>query len=611
MSLFAMPQNHSRRIYASLLACVAALALAACGGSGSSEVDPPVDPLAAYKAQSVNWGSCLKYFDDDSDEAQYLKHIGNRGQCADIQAPLDYDNPDGSQISVSMLRITAVDSPEAKPNLFFNPGGPGSDGQADSLVFSALLSMGSSDSVLGRKYKELSEAFNFVGFSPRGVGASTTVQCAGNELVYSADETRWGDSADNIRRIVDEARFTASNCQKNPLSDYINTDATARDMDLMRHLLGDGKLHYHGTSYGTWLGFWYAGLFPDRVGPMVLDSNMNFSASIHDAGIAYYVGVAHTFREYVVPYIARHDNIFHMGNKAQDIISDLEAVGHEVNRAMLSIGESFRGDSAGIPQYVTTLKAAVEAHKLYEDGETPDDIERILTDQTQPPYISDPTLNDVFLKMVPKLVAELKEHAEPDYYSRSKPFSLNAADAVNEIVKCNDEALQNKDQDFWVNRGFEFARDVPVLGNGIAGQPCIYWKRRTTISKPTIESLKDAPLLMVQSEFDVPTPLKAAMETFEQLPATRMMYVNNEGDHGVFLYRTECVDLRVADYLLGKAPTQRITECPGKPLPHDPEPSAKNTALSTLAADTEPPSPFVDPELAARLLEHLRNATRR
>lgn len=60
--------------------------------------------------------------------------------------------------------------------------------------------------------------------------------------------------------------------------------------------LGDEKLHYYGISYGTWLGFWYAGLFPERAGPMVLDSNMNFSRSIHEASIASKQGQALTFK---------------------------------------------------------------------------------------------------------------------------------------------------------------------------------------------------------------------------------------------------------------------------------------------------------------------------
>ncbi len=53
-------------------------------------------------------------------------------------------------------------------------------------------------------------------------------------------------------------------------------------MDLMRHLLGDEKLHYYAFRRHM-AGVLVRRLFPERAGPMVLDSNMNFSRSIHEA----------------------------------------------------------------------------------------------------------------------------------------------------------------------------------------------------------------------------------------------------------------------------------------------------------------------------------------
>ena len=46
-------------------------------------------------------------------------------------------------------------------------------------------------------------------------------------------------------------------------------------MDILRAVLGDGKLNYVGASYGTFLGATYAGLYPARVGRMVLDGAMD------------------------------------------------------------------------------------------------------------------------------------------------------------------------------------------------------------------------------------------------------------------------------------------------------------------------------------------------
>ena len=91
--------------------------------------------------------------------------------------------------------------------------------------------------------------------------------------------------------------------------------------------LGDEKLHYYGISYGTWLGFWYAGLFPERAGPMVLDSNMNFSRSIHEASIASKQGQALTFNEFIAPYAARHDDLLGLGANATLVKANLQSVG--------------------------------------------------------------------------------------------------------------------------------------------------------------------------------------------------------------------------------------------------------------------------------------------
>ena len=82
---------------------------------------------------------------------------------------------------------------------------------------------------------------------------------------------------------TDYSRYTAKNCQKNPVSAHIHTEATARDMDLMRHFARDEKLHYYGISYGTWLGFGMP-VFSLRGRLMVIDSSMNFNQS-HDASI--------------------------------------------------------------------------------------------------------------------------------------------------------------------------------------------------------------------------------------------------------------------------------------------------------------------------------------
>ena len=52
---------------------------------------------------------------------------------------------------------------------------------------------------------------------------------------------------------------------------YVGTISAARDMDLIRSAVGDKGLTYYGASYGTYLGAFYADLFPRHVRTMVLD----------------------------------------------------------------------------------------------------------------------------------------------------------------------------------------------------------------------------------------------------------------------------------------------------------------------------------------------------
>ena len=56
-----------------------------------------------------------------------------------------------------------------------------------------------------------------------------------------------------------------------PLSGSMSTAEVARDMDVLRRMVGDKKLTYLGFSYGTYLGNVYANLFPDRVRAVVID----------------------------------------------------------------------------------------------------------------------------------------------------------------------------------------------------------------------------------------------------------------------------------------------------------------------------------------------------
>ena len=63
-------------------------------------------------------------------------------------------------------------------------------------------------------------------------------------------------------------------CENHEDLDYlahINTPNLARDVELIRDLMGYDEMDFWAISFGSVIGTAYAALFPDRVGRIILD----------------------------------------------------------------------------------------------------------------------------------------------------------------------------------------------------------------------------------------------------------------------------------------------------------------------------------------------------
>ena len=125
--------------------------------------------------------------------------------------------------------------------------------------------------------------FDVVSWDPRGTGESTHISCFANDR----DQARfWGafaiptTPAESKRHVRKTTGFVQRCMARNrDLLPYVATADTVRDVDYLHQLVGDAQLNYRGVSYGTFIAQTYANLFPDRVRAMVLDANINPSAS--------------------------------------------------------------------------------------------------------------------------------------------------------------------------------------------------------------------------------------------------------------------------------------------------------------------------------------------
>lgn len=100
------------------------LLLASCGLANAL-------PHAATKrtdSDGLNWAPC------DLDLPEGLEPASKGPvDCATLEVPLDYTNPDSKPLDLQLVRISASKEP-VKGSIIFNPGGPGVSGVSELYV---------------------------------------------------------------------------------------------------------------------------------------------------------------------------------------------------------------------------------------------------------------------------------------------------------------------------------------------------------------------------------------------------------------------------------------------------------------------------------------------
>ncbi len=204
------------------------------GGNGESDAD------GTGSAGELDWSSC-----------------GGGSECAELDVPVDYDDPDGDTLTLSIGRVPATG--DRIGALFVNPGGPG--GTASDFAAELVFSLP----------EEITERFDIVGVDPRGLGASA-IDCGGDmQELYGVDYSI--DSPEDTTELLAVSQDYVDGCEADAgdLLAHLGTEDVARDIDAVREAMGDEQLNYLGYSYGTAIGQQLAELFPDRVRAMIID----------------------------------------------------------------------------------------------------------------------------------------------------------------------------------------------------------------------------------------------------------------------------------------------------------------------------------------------------
>ncbi len=209
--------------------------------------------VSSARAQSLSWEPC------EADPA---------AQCATLSVPVDWKDPGGPRFDLHLARRQA--SGDRVGSMVFGPGGPG-----DSGVERITTGM-------HRFSDDLKERFDIVSFDPRGIGASNPVTCSADLLAQQPSPVVTSRKDFDALRAYN--RDLRADCRERtgPVYDHLDSVNQAHDLDAIRAALGEDRLTFHGSSYGTLLGQMYAEQYPHRIRAMVLESVVDHSLGTRD-----------------------------------------------------------------------------------------------------------------------------------------------------------------------------------------------------------------------------------------------------------------------------------------------------------------------------------------
>ncbi|MFC5503505.1 alpha/beta hydrolase [Lysinimonas soli] len=463
--------------------------------------------LQSFYSQVLTWKSCSGSF-----------------QCATVTAPMTWKTPGQASIKLALIRKQATGTKLG--SLLVNPGGPGASGVdfvRDNLDYATD--------------KTLQANYDIVGFDPRGVGRSSAVNCGGATVLdhYNYDIVPGQVGSDAwIANLEQENAAFGADCLKGTgaLLQYVDTVSAARDLDLLRAVLGDTKLNYLGYSYGTFLGATYAELYPTKTGRLVLDGALDPATTDFEVTDVQAKGFESAFRAYLKNCIGQKDCPFH----------------GTVDQAMTETG-----------QILDQLEASPLRNS---DG-------RLLGANTMfvaiilPLYSKDnwPYLNTLFSE-VRKGVTTTAFALADSYNDRSQNGSYNSNSTEAFVsINCLDYASDSSIASMRTEAA-QLAKDAPIFGPRMAygGTSCAKWPFQSTRVRGPIEAKGSGDILVVGTTNDPATPYVWAKNLAGELDRGHLVTYHGEG-HTAYNKSNSCVNNTVDDYFVKGTVPSKDPEC--------------------------------------------------
>ncbi|MZF85233.1 alpha/beta hydrolase [Streptomyces sp. SID5643] len=464
------------------------------------------NPLRPYLQQKPAWHRC------DRELPASL-------QCATIKVPLDYGRPGAKKLDLAISRMKTSTKRERRGVLLLNPGGPGGPGvdmpqyMADELP------------------KAVKNKYDLIGFDPRGIGRSSPVGCG-----LTADERNWERPyrAETFTKDVKWARTVAEKCDRKQGDKlrHVTTRNTARDMDVIRAVLGEKKISYLGYSYGTYLGAVYTQMFPRRSDRFVLDSAVDPARIWRGMIQVWAEGAEPAFTRWAEWTAARHAT-YKLGRTPEAVRGTFYGLVAQADRKPIDLdgtllsGDDIRGGFRGMFFGTRDAAEAVAALKKAADGAPRSADRELRTPEPVPPS---------FGRTVPE----------------------DNGDAGFWAVVCADTRAWPRDPEQYRKDAIRDKARYPLYGDFASHiKPCAFWKK--TGSEPATRIANKVGALILQNEWDSQTPLTSGQGLRRAMKGSKMVTVAGGVGHGIYGNKS-CADKTATTYLTtGKLPAKDVT----------------------------------------------------
>ncbi|MGX5187675.1 alpha/beta hydrolase [Streptomyces avermitilis] len=444
---------------------------------------------------------------------------GDEWQCATMKAPLDWAKPRGDTIDIALIRAkTSGEQSKRIGSLIFNFGGPGGSGVASLPAF-------------GKDYEKLRTRYDLVSFDPRGVGRSAGVKCEDDAQLdeYFQQDATPDDTAEQKNLLANTKTFNSA-CEKHSsrILPHVRTTDAARDMNLMRQVLGDTKLHYFGISYGTELGGVYAHLFPKSVGRAVFDAVVDPTQNAEQGSLGQAEGFQLALDNFAEDCTSKTTDC-PIGDTAQDVKDRIATLLKDL-------------DSKPIPgvfprELTQTAATSGIAQALYSK-----DFWEYLTEGLEQAYDGDG-------KVLMLLSDSMNGRNANGQYSNLV--------AANVSINCADDKPRYTTADVQAKLP-QFKATSPLFGDYLAWGllSCTDWSVAGAADHPDVSAPGAAPILVVGNTGDPATPYEGAKKMVDALGKGVGVEMTYKGQgHGAYDSKNKCVQSAVDGYLLdGKVP---------------------------------------------------------